>query len=79
MIETLLAYALSPLGKAIGALLFGGALLGGAYELGRHDKAVEINGKLAAGKVTILQDGKEIDEKVLAGDDDYLCVVLGGC
>lgn len=35
--------------------------------------------KLAADRITILKDGKEIDNEVLSADDDALCRLLGGC
>ena len=79
MIAALLEWVLSPAGKALGALLLAGAVIGGAYELGRHNEKVALNARLADGRITILKDGKAIDEKVLSGDDDYLCSVLGGC
>ncbi|TIL53768.1 hypothetical protein [Mesorhizobium sp.] len=74
----LLKLALSPAGKALGALLLAGGLLGGfyawAYSSGR-----------AAGRVEQLQDSVAAYEKRMGIDDDTnslgrvdLCVELGG-
>jgi hypothetical protein len=79
VIEVLLEWVLSPAGKAVGGLVLAGTVIGGAYELGRHSEKVALNARLADGRITILKDGKAIDEKVLSGDDDYLCSVIGGC
>lgn len=35
--------------------------------------------QLQEDRVTILKDGKEIDEEVYTADDVYLCQLLGGC
>jgi len=35
--------------------------------------------RLASDRITILKDGKEIDNAVLQADDDELCRLLGGC
>lgn len=79
MIEALLARLLSPLGKAIGGLALAAAIVVGAYGLGHHEGRASLAAEIAGDRITILKDGKAIDEKVLAGDDDYLCGVLGGC
>ena len=79
MIEALAKWVATPLVKGGGALLLAGAVIGGTYQLGRHSEKVALAAKLADGRITILKDGKEIDEKVLSGDDDYLCSILGGC
>ena len=75
----LLSFALSPLGKALGALVLAAAIVGGAYTLGRHDGRAALAAELAADRITILKDGKEIDHEVLGADDDALCALLGGC
>lgn len=79
MIAALARLALSPVGKALGALLLAGALLGGVYLKGRSDGRALVLARLAGDRITILQDGKAIDEKVLGSDDDGLCALLGGC
>lgn len=46
-----------------------------AYASGR----TAILARLASDRITILQDGKEIDNAVLEADNDGLCLLLGGC
>lgn len=46
-----------------------------AYAEGR----ASILARLADDRITILRDGKEIDNAVLQADDDELCRLLGGC
>ncbi|RWI96101.1 hypothetical protein [Mesorhizobium sp.] len=79
MIAALLKAALSPAGKALGALLLAGALIGGVYAKGRADGRASLTAQLAADRVTILKDGKAIDNEALAADDPALCALLGGC
>lgn len=75
----MMAWLLSPLGRlALGAAM-AVALAGGAYVAGRGDGAAAVRDRLAADRVTILQDGKEIDLETLTLDDAGLCAVLGGC
>jgi hypothetical protein len=38
-----------------------------------------ITNKIKDDRITLLKDGKIIDEKVLSYNDDTLCSVLGGC
>ncbi|WP_287384967.1 hypothetical protein [Mesorhizobium sp.] len=75
----LLGMALSPVGKAVGVVLLAAALVGGVYVKGRADGRASVLSKLADDRITILKDGKKIDEQVLAADDDALCALLGGC
>lgn len=46
-----------------------------AYEGGRE----AVMRKLQDDRITILQDGRKIDERVLRADDFSLCNMLGGC
>lgn len=46
-----------------------------AYSYGKQ----VVLAKLQEDRIKILKDGKEIDAKVLASDDDALCAMLGGC
>lgn len=71
--------ALSPAGKAVGALLAVGVLLGGIYILGRHAGRDAVLSTLANDKVTILKEGRAIDHAADLLDDSGLCAVLGGC
>ncbi|RWG39431.1 MAG: hypothetical protein E5X40_14400 [Mesorhizobium sp.] len=75
----LLGIAFSPIGRAVGVVLLAAALVGGIYVKGRADGRASVLSKLADDRVTILKDGKKIDEQVLAADDDALCALLGGC
>jgi len=71
--------ALSPAGKAVGALLLAAAVLGGIYILGRHAGRDAVLTSLANDKVTILKEGRAIDHAADLLDDSGLCAVLGGC
>ena len=55
------------------------ASIAGAYITGRGHGKAALKAKLAADRIKILQDGKEIDAEVLATDDEGLCALLGGC
>ncbi|RUW50063.1 hypothetical protein [Mesorhizobium sp. M8A.F.Ca.ET.021.01.1.1] len=79
MIAALAKAALSPAGKALGALLLAGSLLGGVYAKGRVDGRASLAAQLAGDRITILKDGKAIDNEALAADDPALCALLGGC
>lgn len=47
-----------------------------AYNAGKHS----ITSKLADSRITVLKDGKSIDEDVLNSDDDgLLCKLLDNC
>lgn len=71
--------ALLATGKAVGAALAVCAVCGVIYLKGRVDGRAGLTADLAADRVTVLVDGKEIDEKVLGADDPVLCALLGGC
>lgn len=62
-----------------GALTFTGVIAGSAYLKGRADARTAIAARLQNDRITILQDGQEIDDEVLGADDDALCALLGGC
>lgn len=64
---------------AIGLVLAAGAIAAGIYVYGAKGAADRINGKLKDDRITILMDGKEIDDDVSAADDAGLCALLGGC
>lgn len=38
-----------------------------------------VRAELASDRITILKDGKEVDDAVSQADDDGLCAFLGGC
>lgn len=46
-----------------------------AYRAGKS----AVLARLQSGRITILKDGRRIDEKVLGADDSALCRLLGGC
>lgn len=46
---------------------------------GSNATSAAIQSKLANDRVTILKDGKQIDEKAFTADDSVLCAMLGGC
>ncbi|MCF6120548.1 hypothetical protein L2449_27365 [Mesorhizobium muleiense] len=79
MLALALKYALSPAGKAVGVVLLVGVIIGCVYVKGRADGRARVLSQLADDRITILKDGKKIDEQVLAADDDALCALLGGC
>lgn len=79
MIGLALKLALSPAGKALGAVLAVALVCGGLYLWGHHDGRQAVLDRLAADRITILKDGKAIDHEVLDADDDGLCALLGGC
>lgn len=79
MISVLAGLAASKAGRAAGAVLVIGLALGGLYLKGRSDGRANVLGQLAAERVTILKDGKAIDDATDLLDDDGLCAVLGGC
>jgi len=78
MIGQVGALLFSPAGKLLAGLALSGALIGGAYMLGRHDGR-------AAGRVDQLADTvaayakrQEIDHAVADLDAYRLCLELGG-
>jgi hypothetical protein len=62
-----------------GVLAFSGVALGGAYFKGRADGRAAVIERLQSDRITILKDGRKIDDEVLGADDDALCALLGGC
>lgn len=77
--SALLGLLFSPAGKAVGGLLAVLAVAGTIYVKGRVDGRASLLSGLAEDRITILKDGKEIDDEVLAADDAVLCALLGGC
>jgi hypothetical protein len=69
----------SPLGRALAGVLAILVVAGGIYLKGRHDGRGAVLRGLQDDRVTILKDGKQIDEKVLGANDSALCSLLGGC
>lgn len=62
-----------------GAVVLIGLAVGGAYLKGQADGRAVIAEQLQADRITILKDGKKIDDEVLRADDFALCELLGGC
>ena len=63
-------------GAGIAAIAAGAGAL---YAKGRVDGRATVTAALAADRVRILKDGKDITDEVLRADDDRLCELLGGC
>lgn len=70
---------LTPVGRVVLLALLAAVLLAAAYLYGRHEGRAALAAELTAGRITILKDGKAIDNEVLAADDPALCAMLGGC
>ncbi|MGI3127594.1 hypothetical protein [Nitratireductor sp. PBL-C9] len=70
---------LSPLGKALAAVLAVSAIAGGIYLYGHQRGAASVLQRLQSDRITILKDGRKIDEEALGADDTGLCALLGGC
>ncbi|MBN8244690.1 hypothetical protein JF546_16865 [Nitratireductor aquimarinus] len=70
---------LSPLGKALAAVLAVSAIAGGVYLYGHQRGAALVLQRLQSDRITILKDGRKIDEEALGADDTGLCALLGGC
>ena len=63
----------------IGALVAAGLALSGAYLKGRGDGRGALVAQLQADRITLMKDGRKIDDEVAAADDPVLCALLGGC
>ncbi|ESY10492.1 MULTISPECIES: hypothetical protein [unclassified Mesorhizobium] len=72
-------FAMTPLGRVVLLALLVAVLVAAAYLYGRHDGRAALAAELAGDRITILRDGKAIDNEVLAADDPALCALLGGC
>lgn len=79
MSSIVLGIATSKAGRLLLGLLAVVAMCGAVYMKGRFDGAARLSERLAAERVTILKDGKEIDDATQILDDAGLCAVLGGC
>ena len=60
----------------VGVVLLG--LAASHYMAYRSGKEAVLE-KLKDDRITVLRDGKEIDNEVLGADDSALCELLGGC
>jgi|UniRef100_Q11IY8 hypothetical protein len=63
------------LGAALAVLAALAISHGAAFRAGKS----AVLSKLASDRITVLQDGRKIDEDVLGADDGALCALLGGC
>lgn len=79
MIGWLVKQALTPAGKAVGAVLVIIGIGYSIYAIGYHRGRTAILERMASDRVQVLIDGKEIDNAVLGSDDSALCDRLGGC
>lgn len=69
----------SKLGQTLGAILLVLAVATGLYLYGHHRGTVSVLQRLQSDRITILKDGRKIDEEALGADDTGLCALLGGC
>ncbi len=69
----------TPLEKALAAVLAVSVMAGGIYLYGYQRGAASVLQRLQSDRITILKDGKAIDDEVLGADADDLCGFLGGC
>lgn len=70
---------LTYLKMGLGALIVFPVALGIGFIFGvKHQKSV-VAAQVAEAKITILKDGKRVDDKVFDADDTTLCTLLGGC
>lgn len=66
--------------KIGGGIVIGAALMSGpVYFYGKAVGRANVVSEMKDDRITILKDGKKIDEDVLASDDAALCGFLGGC
>lgn len=72
-------FAMTPVGRAVLLIVLAAFLVALAYMIGRMDGRAALAAELAGDRITILKDGKAIDNEVLAADDPALCALLGGC
>ena len=79
MFGYVLSFLLSPLGKALAAVLAVSVMAGGIYLYGHQRGAASVLQRLHSDRITILKDGRKIDEEALDADDTGLCALLGGC
>lgn len=63
----------------IGALAGAALMAGPVYFYGKSAGRADVVAQLKDNRISILKDGKKIDENVLASDDAALCGLLGGC
>lgn len=79
MFGYVLSFLLSPLGKALAAVLAVSVIAGGIYLYGHQRGSASVLQRLQSDRITILKDGRKIDEEALGADDTGLCALLGGC
>lgn len=72
-------WALTPTGRRVLLIVLAAVLVALAYWIGRLDGRAALAAELTRNRITILKDGKAIDNEVLAADDPALCELLGGC
>lgn len=63
----------------IGAALTALGLLAWSHSAAYRAGKSSVLSHLQSDRITILKDGKRIDEKVLGANDSALCLLLGGC
>lgn len=63
----------------VGALAGASIAFTSGYFIGRSAGKQSVLATLQSNRITILKDGKKIDEQALSADDADLCGLLGGC
>ena len=51
----------------------------GAYFFGKSSQKQSMLAAMKDSRISVLVDGKKIDEKIENSSDDELCAILGGC
>lgn len=74
----MIAFLLSPLGKAAGALLLGAALVAGVYAYAYQRGAASERAAILERSVELLRERNETDDQISRMDDADLCRSLGG-
>lgn len=63
----------------IALIAYSAALAGTSYTFGRIEERQALTTRLQDGRISVLKDGKAIDNEILGADDSRLCLLLGGC
>lgn len=74
----MLAFILSPIGKAVGGVLAAVALVTGFYAYGHHRGAVSERQAILSRSVEALRERNATDEQIRNMDSRQLCLALGG-
>ena len=67
------------LGQALAVVVGASVIVTLIYSYGHQRGAASVLQRLQSDRITILKDGRKIDEEALGADDIGLCALLGGC